>query len=267
MKVHEFAQRLGLSDSKVRYYDQSGLIRGGRQKENNYRDFSRQDALNIYHAQMLRSFGMGMQEALEAKDQALPVIDDWVCGHVRELEREIAQAEMRLIRLEEMRAYFSMIQNRQNKLGRSSRDASYGVYNVGSHTPLTAPEQEAIRLLAGSMPFSYIAIKISRESLLAPGENLDVSIGLGILKGNRDKLGLPLPPQIPLTPGGELVDLQVEVPDPFTMTKKDIAPLLEEIGRRKLVLTDDLIGRIYISYMKDGGFVHGVSLGLPIGGT
>ena len=75
MKVHDFARRLGLPDSKVRYYDQAGLIRGGRQKENNYRDLTGQDALNIYHAQMLRSFGMGVQEALAAQGQGAGAAD------------------------------------------------------------------------------------------------------------------------------------------------------------------------------------------------
>lgn len=263
MKVHDFAKRLGLPDSKVRYYDRSGLIQGGRQKANNYRNFTDQDALNIYHAQMLRSFDMSVQEALDAKDQDLSIIDGWVEDHARELEKQIAWEEMRLIRLKEMRAYFSMIQARQNRLGHSDRDDSFNIYNFGKIRPLAPAEREAIRLLAQNMPFSYIAIRISRESLFSPGDDLDVSIGLGILERNRDKLGLSLPPSS-LTPGSPLVDLLLEIHDPFAMTKRDIAPLLEEIARRDLALKGDLIGRIYISYMKNGSFVHGVSLGLPV---
>lgn len=263
MKVHDFAKRLGLPDSKVRYYDRAGLIRGGRQKENNYRDLIDQDALNIYHAQMLRSFGMGVREALDAQSQELAVIDGWVEKYAAELEQRIAWEEMRLIRLREMRAYFSMIQTRRDKLGRSERDASFNLYNFGKVKPLSPGEREAIRLLSQSMPFSYIAIRISRESLTSPGDGLDVSIGLGILERTRYKLGLSLP-QSALTPGSSLVDLLLEIRDPFAMTKGDIAPLLEEIRRRDLVLERDLVGRIYFSYMKDGGFVHGISLGLPV---
>lgn len=263
MKVHDFAKRLGLPDSKVRYYDRSGLIRGGRQRENNYRDFTDQDALNIYHAQMLRSFGMGIQDALDAQEQELPTIDNWVNSHAEWLERQIIWEEMRLTRLKEMRAYFSMIQTRQNRLGRSDRDDSFNVYNFGRSKPLIPAERDAIQLLARCMPFSYIAIRISKESLTSPGDGLDVSIGLGILRRNQDKLGISLSPDF-MTPGGHLVDLLLEVRDPFAMTKRDIAPLLEEISRRNLVLENDLVGRIYFSYMKDGGFVHCVSLGLPV---
>ena len=99
MKVHDFAKRLGLPDSSIRYYDRMGLIQSGRQKENNYRHFTEQDALAIYHARMLRSFDMSVQEALEAKDQELSTIDGWVSSHIQELERQLDWEKMRLTRL------------------------------------------------------------------------------------------------------------------------------------------------------------------------
>lgn len=266
MKVHEFAKLLGLPDSKVRYYDRSGLIRGGRQKENNYRDFTREDALNIYHASMLRSFDMGVQEALSAKNQELSVIDGWVEEHAGDLERQIAWEEMRLQRLREMQAYFSLIQTRREPLSQNLLDDSFNVWNFGKVAPLSPSERKAIELLARNMPFSYIAIRVSRESLLRPGDELDVSIGLGILEKNRAKLGLDLPPEIPRYTGGILVNQLLELHDPFALTKKDIAPLLSEFSRRGLTWKSDLIGRFFISYMKNGSFVHGVGLGFSMTG-
>ena len=261
MKVHDFAKRLGLPASKVRYYDHSGLIRGKRQKGNNYRDLSQEDALSIYHVNMLRSFDMGVQEALEAQQQELSVINGWVEGHAGELERLVTWQEMRLQRLREMQAYFSMIQDQKERLGQNALDDSYNVWNFGKVGPLSPAEYRAIALLAQNMPFSYIAIRVSRESLLSPGNELDVSIGLGILEQNRSKLGLELPPEISRSPGGPKVNLLMELHDPFSMTKMDIAPLLEEMRRRKLVPQADLVGRIFISYMKGSSFVHGVALG------
>lgn len=261
MKVHDFAQRLGLPDSKVRYYDRSGLIQGGRQKGNNYRDFSDQSALNIYHVQMLRSFDMGVREILDTQHQELTDIDGWVGGHVKDLERLVAWQEMRLQRLREMQVYFSVVQTRKAKLARNYVDESFNVWNFGKAGPLSPTEQTAIDLLAQSMPFSYIAIRVSRESLLSPGDELDVSIGLGILEQNRTRMGLELPPDLPRSPGGTKVNLVLELADPFAMTKRDIAPLLEEMDRRGLVPQEDLVGRIFISYMKNDALVHGVGLG------
>ena len=267
MKVHDFAKRLGLPDSKVRYYDRSGLIQGGRQQKNNYLDFTDQDALHIYHANMLRSFGMGMQEALTAQEQELSSIDNWVGSHVQELERLVAWEEMRLHRLREMQAYFTMVQARQTQqvpLSQNFVDDNYIVCSFGKTLPPSPAEQKTIALLARHMPFSYIAIRVSKESLLSPGDGLDVSIGLGILEQNRAKLGLELPPELPRVSGGPTINLLTEVQDPFSLTKKDIAPLLDEFSHRGLTWKRDLLGRIFISYMKDGSFVHGVGLGFPI---
>lgn len=264
MKVHDFAKQLGLPDSKVRYYDRSGLIRGERQRGNNYRDFTDQDALNIYHANMLRSFGMGVREALDAREQALSSIDSWVGKHVGELEELILQQEMCLRRLREMQTYFSVIQTRKGRLGQNFVDDSFNVWSFGKTASLSLPEQKAIALLAQNMPFSYIAIRVSRESLLSPEDALDISIGLGILEQNRAKLGLSLPPEIPRSTGGSTVNLLLELSNPFAMTKRDIAPLLEELHRRGQPLSHDLIGRIFLSYMKEDSFVHGVAIGFPV---
>ena len=217
--------------------------------------------MNIYHANMLRSFDMGVRQTLDARRQKLTAIDGWVEKHARELEISILQQEMRLQRLREMQIYFSEIHSRKGQLARNFVDDSYNVWNFGHVPPLSPAEHKAIELLAGNMPFSYIAIRVSLESLLAPGDNLDISIGLGILEQNRAKLALELPPEIPRSPGGSKVNLLMELADPFYMTKRDIAPLLEELRRRDQIPCSDLVGRIFISYMKDHSFVHGVALG------
>ena len=44
MKVYEFATRLGIPASKIRYYDRNGVISGKRLEKNNYREYDRIDA-------------------------------------------------------------------------------------------------------------------------------------------------------------------------------------------------------------------------------
>ena len=197
---------------------------------------------------------------------------------IRELERSLqgmAQQQESLrrqmeehneARLREMRQYFAMIQFRRDSLGEGERDDSFNVWNFGPGTQLSDEEAKAIQLLSEYMPFSYVAIRISRESILRPGEGLDVNIGLGILRRNLERVGLSLPPSVPFTPGGPLLDIFLEVPDPFAITKRDISPLLKELESRGIPLTQDLIGRIFFSYVQRGTFVHGVSLGYPLNG-
>ena len=64
MTVKEFSERTGVPPSKIRFYDRENIIQSGRKETNNYRSFSDSDALNIYNAQMLRSFDFGLQDVL-----------------------------------------------------------------------------------------------------------------------------------------------------------------------------------------------------------
>ncbi len=259
VKVHGFAKQLGFPASKVRYYDRMGLIQSGRAK-NNYREFTPEDALDIYHAQMLRSFDMSIQETLAARTADLGEIDGWVARHMGELEESIRWQEIKLMRLQEMRDYFSMMGDTSAILHVVERDDSFNVWNFGCAGALPGVRMETVEALTAAMPFSYIAIRVSRESVLGGGA-LDVSIGPGILERNRAKLRISIPPEIEKLPGSPILEYLFELPDPFAIQKKDLAPLLEEMERRDIPMEEDLIGRIYFSYVKNGAFVHGIGLG------
>lgn len=264
MKVNDFSKRLGICSSKVRYYDRIGLIKGNRCEENNYRDFTDLDALNIYHAQMLRSFDMSVQESLAAKQKGLAEISQWVEEHVSELELLIRQEEMRLYRLREMQDYFLLIEKSKSVLTEHNLDDNYNVFNFGSCAKCDATTSKAIEILADVMPFSYIAIKVSKESLFDAEKPLAVSIGLGILERNRKKLNLTLPKEIERTKGCKILQILILCADPFHLNRSYLAPLFEEVERRQLTITDDLVGRIYMSYQEGDTFLHGIGLSVPI---
>lgn len=114
------------------------------------------------------------------------------------------------------------------------------------------------------MPFSYIAIKVSKASLFDEQQPLAVSIGLGILERNRKKLGLELPPQIEKTRSRKILQILILSADPFHLQRHELAPLLEEVKRRGIAVSDDIVGRIYISYQENGTFIHGIGLSVPI---
>lgn len=264
MKVNDFAKRLGIGSSKVRYYDRIGLIQGDRCEENNYRDFSDLDALNIYHAQMLRSFDMSVQESLAAKNKGLNQISGWVEEHIIDLEEEIRQQEMRLFRLREMQEYFTMIQESRSLLTEHDLDENYNVWNFGCHVDYDDVTLKMIQILSDAMPFSYIAIKISKESIISNQENLEVSIGLGMLERNRQKLGLIFPEQIKKAAKQHILQILILSDDPFHLKREELKPLLDEVRKRKIEITEDIVGRIYISYTENNTFVHMIGLSVPL---
>ena len=104
MKVLEFAKRLGIPASKIRFYDRQGITQSRRGSENNYRQFTEQDALVIYNAQMLRSFDMSVKEAsTAAHTYALGRFSGWLEERIAALEQELRLEQMRMARLEQLR--------------------------------------------------------------------------------------------------------------------------------------------------------------------
>lgn len=266
MTVKEFSERTGVPPSKIRFYDRENIIQSGRKETNNYRSFSDSDALNIYNAQMLRSFDFGLQDVLAAQNEDLNQIGARVESRIATLEASIREQEIRLVRLREMEAYFHTIRSNAGKVSVSELEESYNIWTINAES--SEAEREAVKSLAEVMPFSYICIKISRQSVLQSvreeTDRLDVSLGLGILESNRKKIGLRFPAGIKKDARVNGVSIMIECEDPFCISTTDIAPLLAYQTQNGHTLETDIVGRIFISYKRDNRLVHGLCLGYSI---
>lgn len=261
MKVNEFSKRIGIPSSKIRYYDRLGITKGERIDDNNYRDFDEKDALMLYHAQMLRSFGMTLDETLSAQNQPLDQINGWLDQYMGDLEKKINFEKMRLLRLQEMKAYFQMMQTQ--KITFTQVDQNQNVYTFGHGVSFSLNDLKMAQLLSQHFPFTYVVIKIDKESLYDKAPGLKVSIGLGMLKRNIDKLCLDLK-GLEIRPKAKVMQFLYECEDPFALTKKDLENLYDELEKRQMILDDDLVGRIYFSYVKDDRLVYGLGLSVNL---
>ena len=260
MTVKEFSALIGIPSSKIRFYDRLKIVEGDREILNNYRSFCNDDVLSIYHAQMLRSFNFSLQEVQEAKTEELHQIDSRLHERIDALERSIREQEMRLKRMKEMTVYFSKIERNISKCSYHELDDSYNIFTINCDS--TPDERAAVKLLAEVMPFSYICVRISKDSILHNESPLKVSLGLGILESNRQKIGLSFPPSIKIDHKGMKVGMFMECNDLFNIQCSDIAPLLDEFNERQIPLSEDLTGRVFISYRHNGETVHGIGFGI-----
>lgn len=262
MKVSDISKRLGIPSSKIRYYDSVGLLEGKRDGENNYRNLSFQNGVDIYHSQMLRSFGMSIEESVSAKNKSIDEISVWVENHKQDLQYQIQLLQMKFLRLNQMQEYFKMVKDSRTKQTEFyDLEDSYNIYGLTNRT-LTENEKKAVEILAENMPYSYIAIKITKESINKKQGPLEIEIGLGILQSNLEKISIELPKEIQKVKGGMKKHIILEVEDVFAITREDIKPLLEKVWDENGYIKDDLVGRIYISYKHNNKFVHGLGLGI-----
>ena len=259
MKVNEFSRRTGIPASRIRYYDRLGLIHGGR-SNNNYRDFTEADVLPFYHSQVLRSYGMGIDELREKQygdiEELREVLDQYIDKTILEIKKQ----ELMLLRLRTMKSFHDLFYEQETVIHERYLSPNYLIDSFGNNQELTEEDTQDIQTLAEHFPYSYIGVRISKKSLQSGKEDLEVSIGLGILKENMDKIGLSLHDR-EIRRGGNLLEQLLETEDPFSLKRNDLKPLLQEMERRNLPMCE-VAGRVYCSYRKDGKLMHGIGLGV-----
>ena len=261
MKIKDFSELIGIPASKIRYYQRLGLI-GGERKDNNYRDFSKEDVLNVYHAQLLRSYGMGIEECQHTVHGSMDEIDHTLDQYVQKTIEEMERMEKLLTRLRTMQSYYHMFQNRTSDIHQRFLSSCYQIVTYVDDPAFNEDMKKDIRLLADNMPYSYVVIHVTRESLLRGTQQLDVRLGFGILKENLEQLGLTLTTVKP-KPASHIVEQLFEMSNPFELTRSDLSPLLSIMEEKNIPLCE-LTGRIYCSYEKEGKTIHCFGLAFPL---
>ena len=109
------------------------------------------------------------------------------------------------------------------------------------------------------LPFTFVTVGITKESLLSEGAALDLRLGVGVLDRYQERLKLPLTPDVERFPAGPGVYYHLGVRDFFSIGKKDIAPLYEHVERRHLRITSGAMGRTLASEHRGGEILHHIS--------
>lgn len=65
MKIKEVEKKVGITSRNIRYYEQEGLVRPERNKENNYREYSERDVEQLERIKILRLLGVPITDIKE----------------------------------------------------------------------------------------------------------------------------------------------------------------------------------------------------------
>jgi DNA-binding transcriptional MerR regulator len=258
--IGEFARLLGVSADTIRYYEKLGLCSSSRDPENNYRRYGESDALDFMNLKMCRSLDMGIDEMRDTgQGKSVGEQLSWLERKQAETAAEIERLQRQSARIEELKKFYAFACGEEDRVGEVDMCAAYSLYTFGS---LSHRGPEALRLARvwmDSLPFTFVTVGITRESLLSRGEALDLRLGLGVLDRYQASLHLPLTPDVEPFPAGHGVYQHLGVRDFFSIGKSDIAPLYEYIERKGLRITSGATGRTLASEYRDGQILHHIS--------
>lgn len=262
MKVHEFAKRIGLPNSTIRFYDRENITASGRNKSNNYRDYQNLDALVIYSAQSLRGFNFSMEDTKKLLNSDVLEYSQLMKQKEAELELDILRSKQRLKRLKEMTSCMDIVEKIPNQVFEYDLGEHYIIKSFGDDIKqnLNAVQKKTIADLSEALPFSYVALHIKKENILAQSKFIAVQIGLGILERKRKEIDLQIDKSIECIGSKRVLALYAKVKNPFLIERKIIQPILERLEESNKDIKD-FYGKLHISYTEKGEKFYGIMIG------
>jgi len=258
--IGEFAKLLGVSADTIRYYEKLGLFSSSRDPGNNYRSYGEPDALDFMNLKMCRSLDMGIDEMRDVgRSKSVREQRGWLDGKQREINGEIEHLRRQSARIEELKKFYAFADDEGGKVGEVDMCASYSLYTFGNHAHRSPEALRLARVWMDKLPFTFVTVGITRESLLSEEETLDLSLGVGVLDRYQKELGLPLASDVEPFPAGHGVYQHLSVHDFFSIGKKDLAPLYEYIERKGLRIASGATGRTLASERLEGEIRHHIS--------
>ena len=120
MKIKETERLTGIPAANIRYYEKEGLLKPGRNKENNYREYSEEDVLRLQQIKVLRLLGITLDEIKELymQEETLETV----------IEHRLLQIEEEETRLKEVRRTCENIL--QSRMDLESLDQSIQAFQI-----------------------------------------------------------------------------------------------------------------------------------------
>ena len=258
--IGEFAKLLGVSADTIRYYEKLGLFSSSRDPGNNYRRYAESDALDFMNLKMCRSLDMGIDEMRGAGLQrSVGEQRSWLDRKQDETRAEIARLQRQSARIEELKKFYAFADAEETCVGEVDMCAAHCLYTIGSASHHSSEALHLARSWMDRLPFTFVAVGITKESLLSEGEALDLRLGLGVLDRYQASLELPLAPEVETFPAGRSVYQHFGVRDFFSIRKADLAPLYEYLERKGLRIASGATGRTLASEYSGGQILHHIS--------
>jgi len=103
MRINEVEQLAGITKKNIRFYEEQGLLRPDRNKENGYREYCEEDIQTLKQIKLLRKLGLPLEE-IRMMQTGRSTVADSMSRHLVTLERErknLEQSEVLCRRLKE----------------------------------------------------------------------------------------------------------------------------------------------------------------------
>lgn len=103
MRINEVEGLVGITKKNIRFYEAQGLLTPKRNTENGYRDYTREDVLELYRIKLLRKLGVPIEDIRHMMD-GVHTVGDGMRRHLVTLERERRNIDQSILLCSELQS-------------------------------------------------------------------------------------------------------------------------------------------------------------------
>lgn len=224
-KISEFAAMVGMSQSKVRYYEKAGLFSGYR-SENGYRYYLPQDAFRANAFRMLLQYGFTVEQAIRMLDEKQR--GEVFLKSLQEQEEELRhQADLIQYRQKRLHYIIDLIQTAPGEKFEIAdiEDWIYVRASYGRDFRVSVENAEELAEFVDVLSISSFARVIALSDLMSEADTIDPSYVHLMPETERFRLKCANSPRIERLPMGKCLRYQREKTRAESEKKETFAPM------------------------------------------
>lgn len=261
-RISEIARLFGVSTETIRYYEKVGLIKGVRDRDNNYRYYDNWDIFDLGNYITYKNFNFTFEETKKVLNSAN---SDALCGmldsKIGELNEKIAREK---ILLEWMRLRLQDIRNTSLNLGRIVIQE----YPEMRLTEMfqTSGDQMNVNILDNINQVSFGAFGVPvLKTNLTKIKNADANIERGrvFYKWYLDALHMELSPVCAAIPKQTYITYSAAVEN-LDHLPDIVGPLLDAVEQEKYAVKNELYGMFEVRLNVDEKHIRYIRFMIPL---
>jgi DNA-binding transcriptional MerR regulator len=263
-KIGEVANILGITAEAIRYYEAQGVITPQKNKESNYRLYSKWDIELLIRARCLRSYGYSIAETVEILNSCeLPDISARLQQKEADIEKNIAWSLNLLRRLRELNENIVDSENFIGKYRIEYRPAMYRLENQVGYELKSSPELKKLtRQWIDMVPFIRASARFTKEDLENGSDNF--TFGQALNEKYADFFGIKESQHISYLPSVPCIYTAINSNSDIVLTPQRMMPAVKYLHSQGLELGGDIITLISIMRKKDNHYFNYHQVWLPI---
>lgn len=263
-KIGNVAKLLNITPEAIRYYEEQGIVSPDKEDGSGYRLYDVWDIHILIRARSYRQLGFSLAETAQLLNncQNGELVERLILQE-QKIEEEIIWNMNLLKQLREMQA---ILQTAEDFIGKYKIEFRPGICRIETQDAYVIRSgkdvKECMREWIDKVPFVYPCALFQKEEVIKGGEGT-FTFGLGADEADAEFLKLKASKGVEYYPPVKALYTTIRSNEDEILTTQRLQPAMEEMKRRGLSLSDDVVSRVVLMKKEGNKYINIHQLWFP----